>query len=568
MILNAGPLSVNYHDGFLRRIRHGNHEILRMIYFALRDHNWATLPYRIENEQIKHDSNRFDITYECVNYFQTTDILRWKTTITGDEHGKIKFAIEGKVLNDFRKNRAGFCVLHPLTELLNNRCEITDETGKKTASKFPQFIDAGTPFQNITVFRWQFKDRWYNLTFAGDLFETEDQRNWGDASFKTYCTPISKPFPVQLNKGDSVKQQITFESEERLIKARSGSEVVLNVTNEIFKCPLIGIGASTEIENLSQHAIDLLRVLKLHHYRIEVHPLSEGWIQKLSNDCFNNAQLETSLEIALHLTENFEEELNTFNVVCKQNRIRPYSLLLLSRDKDATSEQMIRHVSKLRETFIGTLIGVGTNFNFTEINRNRFSMHNFDFIAHALHPQEHAFDDMSLMENSETSFHTTRSAKAIYGEHMQVHISPVTLRRRFNPYATNPNDRVKSNEEKADPRQSSQFAAAWTFAHYSAATQGGTERITYYQTVGNQGIVSADLSTYPVYDMIKNLCSLQGKQISHVTSTNLLAVQAIAIPQDELMIVANLENDFQNVIVKGQRTSLKPYEILMLPAKI
>lgn len=29
--------------------------------------------------------------------------------------------------------------------------------------------------------------------FEGDVFEMEDQRNWTDASYKTYCTPWGCP---------------------------------------------------------------------------------------------------------------------------------------------------------------------------------------------------------------------------------------------------------------------------------------------------------------------------------------------------------------------------------------
>jgi D-apionolactonase len=43
----------------------------------------------------------------------------------------------------------------------------------------------------------------------GDTFEMEDQRNWTDASFKTYCTPLAEPFPVLVEPGDRVDQQVT-----------------------------------------------------------------------------------------------------------------------------------------------------------------------------------------------------------------------------------------------------------------------------------------------------------------------------------------------------------------------
>ena len=49
------------------------------------------------------------------------------------------------------------------------------------------------------------------INFEGELFETEDQRNWLDASYKTYCTPLSIPFPVAVNVGDEVNQSLQLQ---------------------------------------------------------------------------------------------------------------------------------------------------------------------------------------------------------------------------------------------------------------------------------------------------------------------------------------------------------------------
>ena len=39
------------------------------------------------------------------------------------------------------------------------------------------------------------------VEMEGDAFEMEDQRNWADASFKTYIRPLSKPRPYVIAKG-------------------------------------------------------------------------------------------------------------------------------------------------------------------------------------------------------------------------------------------------------------------------------------------------------------------------------------------------------------------------------
>ena len=48
------------------------------------------------------------------------------------------------------------------------------------------------------------------LDFEGDVFETEDQRNWTDASYKTYSTPLSITYPVTIEKGTRIYQRVSL----------------------------------------------------------------------------------------------------------------------------------------------------------------------------------------------------------------------------------------------------------------------------------------------------------------------------------------------------------------------
>ena len=38
----------------------------------------------------------------------------------------------------------------------------------------------------------------------------EDQRNWTDASFKTYSTPLELPFPVEISADEEVRQRVVL----------------------------------------------------------------------------------------------------------------------------------------------------------------------------------------------------------------------------------------------------------------------------------------------------------------------------------------------------------------------
>ena len=51
--LKAGLITCVYEEGKLRYIKKGDFEILRMIYVAVRDKNWVTIPYEIEEEKIE-----------------------------------------------------------------------------------------------------------------------------------------------------------------------------------------------------------------------------------------------------------------------------------------------------------------------------------------------------------------------------------------------------------------------------------------------------------------------------------------------------------------------------------
>ena len=46
--------------------------------------------------------------------------------------------------------------------------------------------------------------------FEGDTFEMEDQRQWGDASYKTYVRPLALPWPYMLKDGERFSQAVSI----------------------------------------------------------------------------------------------------------------------------------------------------------------------------------------------------------------------------------------------------------------------------------------------------------------------------------------------------------------------
>lgn len=559
-MLQAGPLAAGYENGFLRRIAYGENEVLRMIYFALRDHNWNTFPCHIENENISFSDTEFQITYDCFNSDGGVTVMEWKASIHGKDDGSITFELRGSATENFRKNRAGFCILHPLN-LTRTDVTITHPDRSKTVSPFPLEVAPENPFKNIESMEWISSDIPFSLFFEGDIFETEDQRNWGDASFKTFCTPLDKPFPVELKRGDKVFQRITFKPLAKLPPAKpSRPYVSLREAGIRSLLPFFGIGESTETRSLSPDAAEQIRALNLRHYRVDVHPGNDNWVADFSGVYEIGFGLGLPLEAVLHLTENYREEIEAFVVVGLQNRVRLRKILLLKTKSLVTGEETTDVVSQLKAAFPNVLVGGGTNYNFNELNKNHFSPGELDYISFSIDPQEHAFDDLTIIENMEAHEHMIRSAKGIYGVSMPVHVSPITLRKRFNPYATNPADLFISESAKADPRQKEVFAALWTFGSLCSLTKGGAASVTFFQTAGDQGIVSLNGTPYPVYETLKTFSPYQGKEVRILDSSQPLAVQGMVLG-GKFLALMNLAQQDQTVRFNDSELSLRPFEM-------
>jgi hypothetical protein len=90
--------------------------------------------------------------------------------------------MDGEARSTFRRNRIGFCILHP-ADCAGVACRVTQVNGAVEETTFPQAISAHQPFFNIqSIAQRVTPTLWAEVQFSGDIFEMEDQRNWTDAS--------------------------------------------------------------------------------------------------------------------------------------------------------------------------------------------------------------------------------------------------------------------------------------------------------------------------------------------------------------------------------------------------
>ncbi len=105
-------------------------------------------------------------------------------------------------------------MLHP-PQLAGAALRVTHSDGSTEESSFPRG-DQPAPAGASTSpqLAWLHAGSEVSVAFEGDVFEMEDQRNWSDASYKTYSRPLAIPFPYAIAAGERVRQSVQIDVRE------------------------------------------------------------------------------------------------------------------------------------------------------------------------------------------------------------------------------------------------------------------------------------------------------------------------------------------------------------------
>lgn len=552
-----------YENGAVRRIMSGSTEILRMIFSAVRDRNWGTLEPQVLSEKIEQDHSGFKVE-TTIAYIRNEIRFRAFYRITGSGR-MLSLEMSGEALSTFLKNRIGFCVLHPIRECAGKTFTITGPDGKRHNSLFPVQISPHQPAKNIRALEWNPSgDIQAKLELKGDIFEMEDQRNWTDASYKTYCTPLDLPFPVEIRKGEKIRQKVTltFTGGD---KAETGKQDVIRVKinkDRVCSLPATGLEATSRKEPLSAAEARLLKRLNLSHLRGEIRLWEAGWQEKWDRLAAEAKALQLPLFLALYLSAGNSGELDTFVKAAGKSRVTVQYLMVLNEHHTSSRETDDMAIPRLKKLFPGVLTGAGVNANFAELNRMRPSAEGHSFAAFTISPQVHASDDLSLLENLESLPFVADSARKIY-EGMPLFVSPVTLRQRFNVVATGNEPLTPQGElpPQVDVRQPTTFCAGWTAVCLRNLAFSGIHMITFFETVGWRGIFQGDYPSplpekfraaantlFPLYYVLKAIRKVQ--RLQYLESSDPLSVDGLAFNDgQDIMILVNFSAEIREVIL-------------------
>ena len=573
-LLRAGPLSALWEGGDLRGVRLGDVEILRRVYVSARDENWDAIPARLSNVSTDVRDDRFIITYDANNSSRNLE-LQWHATITGEPDGTITLSMNGQARRDFSYCRIGFCLLHPLAEYCGQPYTGISPDGPVSGNLptliAPQRYEGGfylPLFPSVSSFTVSLKNGIeVKFAFEGDLFEMEDQRNWTDGSFKTYCTPLSLGYPFQAHAGQSFKQKVTVTVQACPTQGTvKSSTVQLHVGPSLRRpLPQIGLGVTSHEEALSPHDAELLGRLRLDHLRVDLHLAKDAVDRQLARAERECSLLNCGLELALFVTDDADRQLHSL-ASCLPLTVPVSRILVFHEAEPTTAAKWIKIARGALLPIIPNVpICGGTNLNFAEINRSRPDVPELDGVAYSINPQVHAFDERSLVENLEGQRDTVISARAFCGKQPIV-VSPITLKARFNPDAIAPEPPPLPGElpSAVDARQMSLFAAAWTVGSIKQLAEAGASSLTFYETTGWRGLIETDRGcplpsvfhsfpgmVFPVYHVFADVADLRDKELVACNSSDPLKIQAFAAQTGEClhMLIANLTDEPQECAV-------------------
>lgn len=574
----VGPLSFGLTGGAVRYLAWRGHELLRAIEFVVRDENWGTYRPELQLRQRSEDSDGVRLGFAGS---VAAGALTYELTITAAPNGRLECRATAEAREDFRTNRTGFVVLHPIEGVAGAPAIVEHTDGQIEHGRFPLHISPGQPFFDIAAIGHAPAPGLHvTCRFAGEVFEMEDQRNWTDASFKTYCRPLALPFPYVIGAGERVGQAIviTIDGDAPARPARSQPTIRIGATAE-EDMPALALAFEPGFEPPA-HAEPLLAELGAASLLARIDLRSDPKAALLLAARTAQASgLPLELEIITPDSGDLDRLLADLAASAARTPLTLRSVIALPASylkshqptgpwpQGITPEQA---QAAARRAFPGIAIGAGMLTNFTEFNR-RPPQPPFDFATHATCAIVHAADDRSVMETLEALPHVFASARALIGK-AGYRLGLVAIGARSNPYgaktADNPEQR-RVPMAHVDPRQRGLFAAAFAIGAVAATAGYGIERMALAAPSGPFGCIYRPapwpqpgfdrLATeqgpcvYPLFHVLRWLGEGSGQRrlVCEVDEPRRVAAVAWHHGRERVLLLANLCDVTQPIALPG-----------------
>jgi hypothetical protein len=577
-VLRAGPVHALLDGTDLRHVRAGDAELVQRVYVALRDGPWNTIPATTSDWVVAAAPEGFRVTFTASHRHEAI-AFDWSGTIEGTPDGVIRYEMDGVCRGVFEYSKIGFNVHHALDGSVGRpyraRTESGELRGVLPAAIDPQRIENGTltgmfaPYAELAIEVVEGVQA--VIALEGDLMELQDHRNWTDANFKSYGTPLALGFPFTSVDGQRIRQVLTIRF-EGTPPAAVERDPELRIGGSSGRwLPALGLGMPSHDHALTVDQVDRLRDLAPDHLRVELTLRPGEWEAALDRTAADARALGSAIELAIFANTSSGDQLAGLASRVRDAGVAVARVLVyplaegFSAFVTTTPADVVRLVRDALEPAAGAVVFAGgTNQSFSDINRDRPTDPVIAGVCVSISPTVHAADDASIVENLAGQSEMVRFAAEIAAPRT-VHVSPVTIATRFGPYPAGP-ARPGDLPPPVDVRQASLLGAAWTAGSVAELAAAGASSVTYYETTGWRGVMeleegapmperfpSVPGQVYPLYHVLADLAEWKAGTLREVTATDPLRVTGLAVEVDGAVgaLVANVTPEAQRVRVTG-----------------
>lgn len=519
--LAFGPWRFRVRGDEIADLRFDGTPIVRSVRAVVRDGDWNTVPATVERFAAAADSCELLLRMRGFG----ADVTARLSVVAEAE--RITMSLHATSGTDFASNRLGLVVLHP-PRLAGGALQIRSPSGSRRSTVFPRAVAPDQPAMDIRSLGWGHDGVQVTADFDGDVFEMEDQRNWTDASYKTYSTPLARPFPVPVAAGAVIEQRVSFTARRTRPPAHRVRTVtpVIELVDTGRGVPAVALGATTApaVEIVDVPIPDGVAALL-----VEADTRTRTWRAALERAGAEAGGLPLDVRIVCDDPDAVRDVVEA----AARSSAAVLRLGVFSTSSHLTEPACwAALVAAAGRLVPGAELVGGSRAHFTELNRRHDDLPaDVPSVTFAMTPQMHATERAQLMESIAMQAVVTRDATTIAAGR-PLHVGPITLRPRFNAVATRPEHATDGtggapstsvgdatggaigastgsvtvdggygpefSTATTDPRQTSPALEPWTVASFAAICSAGTDRsggglgsVTYFEASGPRGIRNA-----------------------------------------------------------------------------
>jgi hypothetical protein len=512
--VTAGPWQLTLRGAELADVTHRGVTVLRAVRFVTRDHDWRTADDTVLDTAVETDTEGARIRIDASAAIDGHEVLRYALDVRLAA-GTVLVTATGTTTTAFRRNRIGVVVLHPPT-LAGVPLTVRHTASAPTEHVYPTWIAPHQPATDVVGYEWTVDGIDVDVSLAGDVFEMEDQRNWTDASFKTYSTPLSEPFPVALDAGTVIRQSVALQCGPAGAFPPGGAASPAPAlalldgptpTTAVTRPPSLQLLAGSAPAALRPEDGALLAGVPILVEPVLGDPNVRAVLDGARRDA-GGAPLDVRF-----VTDDPDALRRAVDAVLGDGPVARVGAF--DPVTHVTTPELQRALLDARAASGDLEVVAGTRAHFTELNRSIDLFHDWDGpLTFSVTPQMHDRSRAQVTESLRMQRWVVMSASRL-AVGRPLHVGPVTLRPRFNAVATSPRPALTDPSvdddsgpewvpDATDPGQHSAAAGAWFRAAVQALTVPGVASITLAEAWGPRGVVASDGSRSPAADVFGN----------------------------------------------------------------